>query len=77
MFMSKWIDARKATTIPHQQRGQPVVAGVALGREPQQPRAIAPHLLDVHFRLLEPLEHFIRLHANFCLAGFHGKKITT
>src|SRR5258707_3398288 len=40
------LDPREALSIVHEQRRQPVVTGVALRRDPQDARAILPHLAD-------------------------------
>ena len=54
------LDARKRAAESHQQRRQPVIAGVALGGEPQHAGVLLPHPPDVVLGLRQALEDVLR-----------------
>jgi hypothetical protein len=54
-----YFDARKPAPEAHQQRRQPVVAGVALGGDPEHAGMLLPHLADVVLGLFELSEDFL------------------
>ena len=53
-------DARELAAVAHQQRRQPVVAGVALGGDPQHAGVLLAHPADVLFGLRQTLEDVFR-----------------
>ena len=55
-------DARKLAAVAHQQRRQPVIAGVALGGDAQHAGVLLPHPADVLLGLRQPLEDVLRGH---------------
>ena len=56
------LDARKLAAVSHQQRRQPVIAGVALGGDPQHAGVLLPHPADVLLGLRQALEDVLRGH---------------